>query len=80
MYQYSILVLILGCSTVIWAHVIHGNECYSNETDPYLKFATKTSYFNADNENDEPIQIEGKFIFELFIFGPVTIFQYGKNS
>ena len=63
MYQYSILVLILGCSSVIWAHAIHGSECYSNETNPYLKFATKTSYFNADNENAEPIQVEGKSFF-----------------
>ena len=76
MYQYSILVLILGCSTVIWAHVIHGNECYSNETDHYLKFATKTSYFNADNENDEPIQIEGKYIFELFF----ELFKFLKTE
>ena len=25
--------------------------CFSNETDPYVYFSTKTSYFQVDNEN-----------------------------
>ena len=35
-------------------------DCYANDSDPYLLFATKTSYFTVDNEIAEPIQIEGK--------------------
>ena len=44
-------------------------DCYANDTDPYLLFASKTSYFTVDNEIAEPIQIEGKFtIYMIFIF------------
>ena len=39
-------------------------ECYANISDPYLLFATKTSYFTVDNEDTEPIQIEGKIMFD----------------
>ena len=35
-------------------------DCYANDTDPYLLFASKTSYFTVDDEIAEPIQIEGK--------------------
>eukprot|EP00095_Tigriopus_kingsejongensis_P006235 maker-scaffold301_size216225-snap-gene-1.25 protein:Tk06235 transcript:maker-scaffold301_size216225-snap-gene-1.25-mRNA-1 annotation:"hypothetical protein DAPPUDRAFT_301637" len=34
-------------------------ECYANETQPYSLFATKTSYFAVDDEDEDPISIEG---------------------
>lgn len=30
------------------------SACYSNETDPYVLFATKTSYFEVDEEDASP--------------------------
>ena len=36
------------------------HQCYANNSDPYLLFASKTSYFNVDNEEAKPIEIEGE--------------------
>ena len=33
-----------------------GRRCYSNVSDPYLYFSTKTSYFVTDNEDDDPAE------------------------
>ena len=56
--------ILLLCDTVvipISAALVPSNvkDCYANDTDPYLLFASKTSYFTVDNEIAEPIQIEG---------------------
>ena len=40
--------------------IVEHTECYANNSDPYLLFATKTSYFTVDNEEAVPIQVEGK--------------------
>lgn len=34
-------------------------DCYANRTDPYLLFATKTSYFQVDNDNSSELQFPG---------------------
>ena len=67
MYQNLLIpigILLLCCDTVvipISAALVPNNvkDCYANDTDPYLLFASKTSYFTVDNEIAEPIQIEG---------------------
>ena len=57
--------ILLLCSDIvvipISAALVPSNvkDCYANDTDPYLLFASKTSYFTVDNEIAEPIQIEG---------------------
>ena len=65
MYQYLLLlVLILNINTTpILASVISTSDCYANDTNPYLLFSSKTSYFTVENENADPIEIEGKHIF-----------------
>ena len=77
MYQNLLIpigILLLCSDTVvipISAALVPSNvkDCYANDTDPYLLFASKTSYFTVDNEIAEPIQIEGKFtIYMIFIF------------
>ncbi len=35
-------------------------KCYSERTDPYIYFSTKTSYFAVDNEDTKEIKFEGK--------------------
>ena len=67
MYQNLLIpigILLLCSDTVvipISAALVSSNvkDCYANDTDPYLLFASKTSYFTVDNEIAEPIQIEG---------------------
>ena len=67
MYQNLLIpigILLLCSDTVvipISAALVPSNvkDCYANDTDPYLLFASKTSYFTVDNEIAEPIQIEG---------------------
>ena len=41
--------------------------CYAKEATPYHLLATKTSYFEVDNEDEEPIAVEGKdkFLYEI---------------
>ncbi len=34
-------------------------SCYSKEESPYSLFATKTSYFEVDNEEAKPIKVSG---------------------
>ena len=57
--------ILLLCSDIVVIHIsaalVPSNvkDCYANDTDPYLLFASKTSYFTVDNEIAEPIQIEG---------------------
>lgn len=60
--SYLVLNLCLLSLGVIHAMNVQRNihECYANNSDPYLLFATKTSYFTVDNEETTPIQIEGK--------------------
>jgi hypothetical protein len=55
------LFLLLSISGGIFAKIVptKSGDCYSNTTNPYLYFATKTSYFQTDNEETDPIQIEG---------------------
>ncbi len=36
------------------------DNCYSERTDPYIYFSTKTSYFAVDNEDTKEIKFEGK--------------------
>ncbi len=36
------------------------DKCYSERTDPYIYFSTKTSYFAVDNEDTKEIKFEGK--------------------
>ena len=59
-----IVILLLCGDTVVTpisaSLVPNAKDCYANDSDPYLLFATKTSYFTVDNEIAEPIQIEGK--------------------
>ena len=44
------------------------SQCYANINDPYLLFATKTSYFEVENENDDPIKVEGmKYLLNSFL-------------
>ena len=67
MYQNLLIpigILLLCSDTVvipISAALVPSNvkDCYANDTDPYLLFASKTSYFTVDDEIAEPIQIEG---------------------
>ena len=58
-----IVILLLCGDTVVIpisaSLVPNAKDCYANDSDPYLLFATKTSYFTVDNEIAEPIQIEG---------------------
>ncbi len=35
-------------------------SCYTTEESPYHLLATKTSYFEVDNEDAEPIRVEGE--------------------
>ena len=42
------------------AHSVWKEDCYANNSHPYLLFATKTSYFTVDNEEINPIEVEGK--------------------
>ena len=37
-----------------------GQSCYSNATDTYDYFSTKTSYFVVDNEDVAPVTMEGE--------------------
>ncbi len=50
--------------------LVRGQEesCYSKEKSPYSLFATKTSYFEVDNEEAEPIKVKGIFkkVFNVF--------------
>lgn len=48
------------------------NECYANDANPYLMFATKTSYFTVDDEDDAPIQIEGGIVLKMLKVGPLV--------
>ena len=43
------------------------SQCYANINDPYTLFATKTSYFEVENEDVAPIKVEGKILFSLQI-------------
>ncbi len=51
--------LALNWSLILTASVPKTKDCYANNTDPYLNFASKTSYFQADNEDDSSIEVEG---------------------
>ena len=35
------------------------DSCYATDPDPYVYFSTKTSYFDVDNEDASPVEIEG---------------------
>ena len=52
--------LILHSSGILAKTLESTQQCYANNSDPYLFFASKTSYFNVDNEEAEPIEVEGK--------------------
>ena len=61
MYQYLLsLVLILVFCNSVPASLLTLSDCYANDSDPYFLFSSKTSYFIVDNENVEPIVVEGK--------------------
>ena len=50
-------------SLVFMYHVVRGqieSGCFSNESDPYSLFSTKTSYFQVDNEDTSVISLPGK--------------------
>ncbi len=36
------------------------DQSYSEQTDPYICFSTKTSYFPVNNEDTKEIKFEGK--------------------
>ena len=55
----KILGLLLICLTRISANILP-QQCYANNSDPYLYFATKTSYFNVEKDEAEPVEVEGK--------------------
>lgn len=40
--------------------VVGQDVCYSNVTQPYVMFATKTGYLQVDNENDDPVVVPGE--------------------
>ena len=42
--------------------IVNSEYCYSTDENRYGLFATRTSYFEVDNENSNPIVIDGKII------------------
>ncbi len=51
----------LGLPLLWWFLIVvtAQESCYSNDSDPYVLFATKTSYFEVDNEDRAPVEYQG---------------------
>ena len=50
-------------------------QCYANNSDPYLYFASKTSYFNVEKDEAKSIEVEGK-AFRHFHFHEKNLFRH----
>ena len=68
-----ILLLIFSTSLIlsvsVLAHSALEDDCYANDEDPYLLFATKTSYFTVENQESTPIEVEGIYVY-IFLKNP----------
>ena len=75
----NIIFLILHLSGILGKSVLQ-EQCYANNSDPYLFFATRTSYFNVDNENAKPIEIEGILFLERYFSVQKYIFDFYRKN
>ena len=56
--------VLFRCAAVVFGQNTNSSSesddsCYATDPDPYVYFSTKTSYFDVDNEDASPVEIEG---------------------
>ena len=63
--KWALTFVLLRCAAVVFGQNSSrsssesDDSCYATDPDPYVYFSTKTSYFDVDNEDASPVEIEG---------------------